>query len=196
MSDHKKLLNKVGRFEADEIEFAGLDQTERSLRERAEIVMAQLEKSGGARLLVNAAGRDVKLPEEEAGLLDELRMIQTKLDLLPGVRRKLQEDLGRESAALLGVLREVFEQCRARAREKTEELRSKVLADFLPVCGGDPGRAKAVATAAADACEWNRWREYFVSLPDQERLGDRVRKGLAMVADFDAGRPCLPSLKS
>ena len=185
----KKLIAMVKRYELEAKDLAALDGTEAELRASADVLLEKLGKSGGATLLVKTAGNEMAVPADVAIPLADLRMVTTKLELLPGVRRNLTEEVAR----LRQEVQAGYESLRNEYRQKAKE----ALAVFVKTemdanrakCGGDMARSVAPTNALIEASEAKRWTEFFIMEKMQDCNSDSVRHLVARIERFDAGKP-------
>jgi hypothetical protein len=198
MNDRKKFLKELKRFGEDRQELATYKTAEPELRAEADAALTRLERSGGARVLLTAAGKsDEELPEDVRAPLAALRSAQLKLELLPRVLRQLNADLVRQQGELEKANSALLAECRGKARQAMEDLRVKTQAEWLPLCGGDQERARTAAEAAVVASEAARWLQHLAILDSSsERQGDpaeRFRRCAEAVERFEAGQPVTPT---
>lgn len=183
------------------------------LGEKLETLSADLDelKSAAPRLIAQVEsltdelrGIDVKTfilppsdvsPEDPTAMkLRALKDLGAKLELLPSVRRRCEEEIAQIRAQISQQIRSAFGTCFNSAKQQLSELKSQLIEQFTPVCGGDTIRARRAAEAVCSESELVKWKNCFDVVAAQFDNASQlntvgIRNALALIQRFEKGAP-------
>ena len=124
-----------------------------------------------------------------ARLLQSRDNLKIKLDLIPGIRVRMQADeAGLRRQVRVGV-NSLMKQGRELASEQLEALRQKLQTDMLAHCGGDPDRAKAAAADVLPKSEAQKWADSFRDYYHCDDPLKDIESAIGIAESFLRGEP-------
>lgn len=170
-------------------EIAELNKAESLLLEQKANLTAELTMYAPSGFILDDKGSNGDA--ETDARLAQLGRINTKLDLLPGIRARLQADLDKIDRQLSFDCERALADARALAREQIQTLRDKFQKQLLPICGGDSNRAAVAVEAIVSQSEVHSWYEAFKGnvLLDGASVAARLLGLIKHVERFNAGEP-------
>ena len=182
----QKLVNK---FEDGRRQLEELDALEVRLRAEEANVRAHLVGFGPEQLLASS---------EETGHFDEptrrqlrsLSDVQTKLDLLPGVRVKQRAELAALRPKVKAGTDALIRHCEDEAEARLKALHAKLVKDLAPVCGEDTERLKTAVLGVVLKSDLEQWRVTWHERTRGDDPADTARERIALAEQFQAGAVC------
>jgi len=188
MSQKEILLKHAGAWENLSTELNRLDALEPGLRAEAKRIIDEMGETASLdTLLAKPQGQQFDAATDQNART--LKVIETKLQLMPGVKKRLSDELNKVNAYIRDTSRQLFAQARQTARDKVEELMQTEYARALKACGGDDERAKTAARAFVENSEAKKWYDYFgyAILPDP--VSDQPAYVIRYLEKFEKGAP-------
>lgn len=164
-----------------------------SLRQRL-----QKEESDALAHLGGLGADKLSAASEDGGQFDAatrrkvqlLRDVQTKLEIVPGVRAMAQAELAGLRPRIRSAIAALSSHCEQQASAKLSELHAKYLQDLAPVCGAGTERLNAAARSIALNSDLEQWRLAFREQDLAEDLAAAAEERIALAQQFAQGLPC------
>jgi chromosome segregation ATPase len=168
-------------------EIAELTSAESALQNQKAELTAALAQFAPSGFILDNEGKNGDA--EVDAQLAQLNRINTKLNLLPGIRARLQKELAAVDRDLALDLERAQADARAQARAKLDTIRTKFDDLLLPLCGGDPVRSSAAVEAIVAQTEVFQWYDAFKKgvLLDGGTVAAKLQNFQKHLARFNAG---------
>ncbi|MDB6112984.1 MAG: hypothetical protein JWR69_4734 [Pedosphaera sp.] len=124
--------------------------------------------------------------------LRELSVLNTKLELLPGVRRRNQAYLKTIGEQIEALEAEMVVLARHESRAQVEAIIKKLEPEMLTICGGDAHRCKLALKAVIPFSEAHRWLQLFLNQYSTSEPLARAENMIAVIERFKSGHPRSP----
>lgn len=186
LSQIEERAAKAKKLAGEIAELSKAETTLQSQKAAAAEALAQYAPSG---FILDNEGNHGD-PETDAQLA-QLNRINTKLDLLPGIRSRLQQELAAVERELSWDLERALADARTLARSKMDALRAEYAERLLPVCGGDAKRASIAVESIISQSEVFCWYDAFKkdALAEGATVAAKLQGFLKHLARFNAGEP-------
>ena len=185
--DTKKITeaaNKAGELQR---QLAVLDRSQTTLQAEKSKLTEELQALAPVGMILDASGKNGDA--ETDARLEQIARLNTRLDLLPGIRARVQRELTGLNKSLAMDLERAQAEARRLSREKFEAIRADYEKKLLTVCGGDSTRAAKAADAIVQHSEAFAWYQAFKQavLVEGQTVAARLLGLLNHIARFQAG---------
>jgi hypothetical protein len=165
-----------------------LDEIERNTRQDAEAAAEELSKTVSVQTLALPLAAGQTLEEGLAKTKARLDQLRQKLELIPGLRARLQAQLAEVDSKLRDAILSLRTAGRREAQAAKAALRERLTSELKTTCGNDPGRVRQAVDAVIAQCEPLLWEKTFGFSPSAEPLA-AAKALLGLVDRFLAGEP-------
>lgn len=169
-------------------EIAELNRSESALAAQKAELTAKLAEIAPAGFILDTDGRNGDT--EVDALLAKLNRLNTKIDLLPGIRSRLQKELSDIDRGLALELERAQADVRAQARAKMDTIRAEFTNQLLPLCGEDVARTAKAVESLIEQSEVFQWYSAFKEgvLLDGGTVAAKFQNFQSHCARFNAGK--------
>lgn len=152
-----ELTKLVERFESLQNEKSQAEAAIAPLDAAINKLLNELHQASPQAVMAAAGGTSEGVDPATQLKLAEITHMRTQRDVLPGIIRRIENQLTELSEKVFEQAEAVLREIRTQARLQCEKLEAEIIADKTGTFGGDMERAKVAALAVREKSESNRW---------------------------------------
>ena len=177
------------KFEDGRRQLGELNALETRLRAEEAAARAHLGGLGPEQLAAVSEGGG-HFDEATQIKLRSLSDVQTKLDLLPGVRANCRAVVAALRPKVQAATDDLSRHCEADAEAKLKALHAKLMQDLAPVCGAGTARLKTAVLGLVLKSDCEQWRLTFLERARGDDPAAVAEDRIALAEQFQQGALC------